>query len=410
MPSAPSSELVVSGCGVLSAVGRGASATTAALLKGDHAFGVLGRPGRIGAERYLGAEIADLSVPDGVPRATLRTLGPSGAAALVALDEAWADARLSELDPECVGLVIGGSNVRQRELANQYGAYTDRPEFVPPSYAMTFLDSDLCGLCTERFGIRGLACTVGGASASGQLAVIEAARAVRCGEVDACIGLGALADLSHWEFQALRSIGAMGSDRFAGEPAAACRPFDEDHDGFIYGEACAAVVVESAASARGRGIEPHAELAGWSVVVDGNRNPNPSVAGQARAIGDALRRAGLPPEAIDYVNPHGTGSGLGDPTELDALRAAGLGHVALNATKSITGHSLTAAGAVEIVATVLQMGAATLHPTRNLDRPLDPSLNWVHDSAEPYEVTNALTLSLGFGGINSALCLRRTGA
>lgn len=411
MPSTPSrmdSDLFVTGCGVLSAVGQGKEAFLSALLAGDHAFGVMRRPGRNNGTAFLGAELPALDMPERFPRKLLRTVGLSGRAALLTLQEAWEEARLSDADPLRIGLVVGGSNVQQRELVLRHDSYQGRLDYLPPAYGLSFMDSDLCGLCSEQFGIRGLACTVGGASASGQVAVIEAARLVRSGEVDICVAVGALTDLSYWELQALRSLGAMGSDCFADDPALACRPFDERRDGFIFGEACGAVVVERGAGAAERGVQPYAKLAGWAMTLDGNRNPDPSEAGETRAIAQALARAQLTAEQIDYVNPHGTGSGAGDPVELAALRGCGLDRAAINATKSITGHGLGAAGAVEVVATLLQMKASLLHPTRNLEQPLDPEMNWVRDKAVAQEIGHALTLSVGFGGVNTALCLSAT--
>jgi malonyl-ACP decarboxylase len=140
--------------------------------------------------------------------------------------------------------------------------------------------------------------------------------------------------------------------------------------------------------------------------MDGNRNPNPSLEGEVRAIQAALSQAGLSPRDIDYINPHGTGSAIGDTTELQAIRQCGLDHAYLNATKSIVGHGLSAAGCVELIAVLLQMKQGQLHPTRNLDNPFEPSYNWVRDQAVPHTIENALNLSMGFGGVNSAVCLQ----
>jgi len=314
---------------------------------------------------------------------------------------------LSDVDPRRIGLIVGGSNVQQRELSQIHESYRDRSAFLRPTYALSFMDSDLCGFCTAQFGIRGLAYTVGGASASGQLAIIQAAQAALADQVDVCVALGALMDLSYWECRGLRALGAMGSDRYAGEPALACRPFDRDSDGFIFGESCGAVVVESLESSERRGVKPYAALRGWGVAMDGNRNPEPSFEGETRAIRSALGAALLPPAQIDYVNPHGTGSIVGDETELKALRACGLADAYLNATKSLIGHGLSAAGTVEVIATLLQAQAGQLHPTRNLENPIDPTLNWVRSKSIDHPIENALTLSMGFGGINTALCWRR---
>jgi malonyl-[acp] decarboxylase len=400
-------EVVVSGMGVISAIGQGKAAFTAALLDGKAAFDVMRRPGRQRDSVYIGAEIPEIVFSPAIPSQTLRAASLSAQAALVVLQEAWSEASLGDVDPRRIGLIVGGSNVQQRELAQIQDAYSGRAMFLPPRYALSFMDSDLCGLCTERFGIRGLAYTVGGASASGQLAIIQATQAVLTKQLDVCVALGALMDLSHWECRSLRTLGAMGSDRYAGESALACRPFDRDHDGFIFGESCGALVIESLESSQGRGLEPYVALRGWSIVMDGNRNPNPSLQGETQAIQNALDASGWTSAQIDYINPHGTGSIVGDETELKAIRACGLSDAYINATKSLTGHGLSSAGAVEVIATLLQMRAGQLHPTRNLENPIDPALNWVKDKPIDHPIENALTLSMGFGGINTALCWQR---
>lgn len=399
-------ELAVSGMGVVAPIGQGKAGFTRALLAGEHAFDLLRRAGRQNDSAFIGAEISHVELPDSISRQTARTASLTAQLALLVLEEAWSEARLYEVDPTRIGLIVGGSNIQQRELMLVQESYRGRQKFLRPTYGMAFMDSDVCGVCTAHFGIRGAAFTVGGASASGQLAIIQAAQAVLAGQVDVCIALGALSDLSYWECQGLRSLGAMGSDRFAHEPALACRPFDRDHDGFIFGESSGAIVLESLDSCVRRGARPYALLQGWGLSMDANRNPDPSLAGEVRAIQSAIQASGEPATRIDYVNPHGSGSVAGDETEARALHAAGLSHAKINATKSLIGHGLSAAGTVEVIATLLQMQAGALHPTRNLDRPIDSDLDWVRDKVQ-CEVERALTLSMGFGGINTAMCWQR---
>ena len=396
------SELLITGLGVTSAIGQGKIAFTEALLQGRPVFGVMQRPYRQKGTAFLGAEISALALPDRLSKRLLRTATFSGQVALVTLHEAWQEAKLDAVDADRVGLVIGGSNLGQRELIQTYETYADRMAYLRPTYGMSFMDSDLCGLCTEQFGIQGCAYTV--------VAIIQAAQAVLTGQVDICIALGALMDLSYLECQALRALGAMGTDKYANEPARACRPFDKNRDGFIYGEACGAIVIERAseeAMERAGGVNPYAVLAGWAIGMDGNRNPNPSYRGEVQVIQRALNAASLSAQEIDYINPHGTGSKIGDETELKALRDGQLSRAYINATKSITGHGLSAAGTVEIIATLLQMQASWLHPSINLEDPLDPSFNWVLSQSIPHTIEHALNLSTGFGGINTAICLKR---
>jgi malonyl-ACP decarboxylase len=415
MPGADAGAIVATGLGVVASIGADAAEFSAALQQGRHAFGVMRRPGRQIPQRdgdgvvsaFLGAEIADLRAPSERCGVSVRRMSLSVHAALNAVDQAWRDADLDALPPERIGLVIGGCNVQQRELSLMHDQYRGREAFLRPTYGMHFLDTDLCGTCTEAFGIHGRAWTVGGASASGQLAVIEAAEAVASGRVDACIAVGALMDLSYWEVQGLRTLGAMGSDRYADTPELACRAFDSGRDGFIFGEACSAVVLERAGALSRRSRAPYARLAGWSLCMDAHRNPDPSADGETAAINGALAAAGLRAGDIDYVNPHGTGSPLGDVVELESLRRTGLDHAWINATKPLTGHGLTAAGATELVAILLQMQAGRLHPTRNLFDPIDPGFRWVGPEGQDHAIENAINLSMGFGGINTAVCVQR---
>lgn len=410
-------EMLITGIGVTSAIGQGKKSFTEHLLQGKSTFNVMERPGRqvpVNSEQssstsnnqFLGAEIGSLTIPDELPKRMLRTSSYSAQVALVTLQEAWLDAQLNEVDPKRIGLVVGGSNFQQRELVLLHNQYRDKPHFLRPNYGHSFMDTDLCGLCTELFDIKGFAYTLGGASASGQVAVLQAIDSVMSGKVDVCIALGALMDLSYWELQAFQSIGAMGSHKFAQQPQQACRPFDQDRDGFIYGEMCGAVVVERASSIKREGVKPYARCLGGAIAMDGNRNPNPSLTGEISVIEESLKLSGLKATEVDYVNTHGTGSAIGDEIELKAIRHCGLDHAWLNATKSVIGHGLSAAGSVEIIATLLQMQASQLHPCVNLDNPMDNSYQWVRGESVAHELKQTLNLSLGFGGINSALCLQ----
>ncbi len=398
-------DLIITGIGITSAIGQGKDAFTSALLEGRHSFNIMQRPGRQNGTSFIGAEISSLSYPDEFSKRIIRTGSLTEQAAMVTLHEAWKEAKLDNVEPERIGLIIGGSNLQQRNSILIFEHYRDQSFFINPTYGFSFMDSDLCGLCTEQFGIKGLAYTVGGASASGQLAILQAIQAIQVDQVDICIALGGLMDLSFWECQALRSLGAMGTDHYANEPEKACRPFDKNRDGFIYGESCGAIVIEKSNGTINRQLKPYAAISGWAIGMDGNRNPNPSYEGELRVINKALKQARLKPSEIDYINPHGTGSVIGDEIELKAIRDSQLSHAYINATKSITGHGLSAAGTVEIIATLLQMKSSQLHPTRNLEDPIDSNYNWVRNQPVSHIIKNALSLSMGFGGINTAICL-----
>lgn len=400
-------KLHITGLGVVSAIGQGKDAFITSLIEGRHAFRIMEREGRQKKTTFLGAEISSLPLPDYVSGRMERTLSLSGKAALSVLEEAWNDAELDSISPDRIGLVIGGSNFQQRELIKNYITYSDNIDFIRPTYGVTFMDSDLCGVCTEHFDIRGFAYTLGGASASGQMAIIQAINSVVTGQVDVCIALGALMDLSYLELQAFHSLGAMVSNEAAFEPGSACRPFDEQHNGFIFGENCGAIVIERADRVHNREVQSYGEILGGTMTMDGNRNPNPSYEGEVQVIKKVLEQSKLSPHQIDYINPHGTGSRIGDKTEIKAIMDCGLSHAYINTTKSIIGHGLSSAGVVEVIATLLQIKERRLHPSRNLVKPIETSNNWVREGSIHHAIQHALTLSMGFGGINTAICLKR---
>ncbi|MET1255416.1 beta-ketoacyl synthase N-terminal-like domain-containing protein [Aliikangiella maris] len=413
-------DICITGVGICSAIGQGKEAFLQALLNGQHQFDYLKRPGRQLPEQavnqssaqsemplFMGAEIESLQLPDNIGKGFLRTTSLSTQAAIACLDEVWHEAALHAVAAERIGLIVGGSNLQQRELVNIQDKFQTKKTFLRPTYAMAFMDTDIIGCCTELYPVKGGVTTVGAASASGQVAIIQGIQLVLSGQLDCAVVIGGLMDLSYWECQALRSVGAMGSTVFADNPSQACRPFDTRHDGFIYGEACGAVVIESVASAEARQQAAYARVSGWATAMAGNRNPDPSEHTEKQVMLTAIEKAQLSAAAIDYINPHGTGSPTGDAVELSALAGADLNHAFINATKSITGHGLTAAGCVEVIATLLQMQAGQLHPTLNLEEPLSHSFHWVGEQPINHHMQHALTLSYGFGGINSALVLSR---
>ncbi|WP_346900193.1 beta-ketoacyl synthase N-terminal-like domain-containing protein [uncultured Roseibium sp.] len=400
--------IAVVGIGVACGLGHGKEAFRRGLFQAPNVFSHLKREGREppeGETPFIGVEMPD--PPSILPPRLARTATLSSRAAISVLDEAWNEAGLEAVDPERIGLVVGGSNLMTRERMIALRDYTGRLAYVPPRHGHMFLDTDICGLCTATYPIRGFAYSVGGASASGSVAIIQAMEAIRSGRVDVCIALGALQDLSSHDLQAMRAMGALGSTRFADSPAEACRPMDADHDGFIYGEACAALVL--CRTDRVADGKIYGEILGASHVADGSRGPEPNSAGQARAANLALAGAGLTIPEIDTVNGHATSTPNGDDTELETYRALGLEHARINATKSILGHGLSAAGAIEVAAVLIQIEEGRLHPTRNLETPLDPCFGWVRGEAEPHAIRHALKFSFGFGGVDTALVIGAPG-
>lgn len=330
-------------------------------------------------------------------------------AGILAALEAWETAGLHEtpIPADRIGLVVAGNNLTGNHAYGAYPKFVKNPAHLPGSCALRFQDTDHVGVLTEIFSIRGEGYTVGGASASGNIAIINASRLIELGAVDACLVVGALTDLSPLEQQAYFNIGAMVG-QYSGNPKLVCRPFDENHKGFAYGQGSACLVLEAESSAKRRKAGVLAELAGYDLKLDANSSSNPQEDGEVLAIQNAIRNAGLESDEIAYVNAHGTGSPLGDRTELRALRRA-LGQsftqTWVNATKALTGHCLCAASVIEAVATVIQMAGNFVHPNINLSRSIDPDCLLVGTRAEVAKIDFALSNGFGFGGFNTSIVL-----
>ena len=354
--------------------------------------------------------------PEGLRRSALRIAGRSPlsvqASVTVAL-EAWERAGLhtSPAPGERTGLVVAGHNLGGRYAEEVRHRYAGSPVHLPARYPLQFMDTDHVGTVSQLLGITGEGYTVGGASASGNVAVINAARLVASGDVDVCLVLGALTDLSDMERQAFYNLGAMAGGRGTA-PQESSRPFDADREGFVPGQGAACLVLESAASATRRGAGVWARLAGYALRLDGNGLADPSLAGEAEVMARAIRHAGLEPDGIDYVNAHGTGSPLGDEVELAALRTVfgeSAGRPWVNSTKGLVGHCLCAAGVVEAVATLLQMRDGFVHANANLRRPLGAGGQLVGGRSRPAAIEHAVSNGFGFGGFNTSVVFGRPG-
>jgi malonyl-ACP decarboxylase len=406
MPNRPLNEPAVSvvGLGVACGAGFGITAFKQALSGAVDLFGYLQRPGREpdpDSPPFIGVEMPE---PSGAlsPRLA-RTASFSGRVAVAVLEEAWETAGLDRVPPDRIGLIVGGSNLMSREVSLAVREYADRLSFVSPRHGYMLSDSDICALCCATFPIRGFAFTLAAASASGSAALVQGLAAIRSRRVDACIVLGALQDVSAHDLQAMRALGAMGSYQYSDAPGRACRPMDKDHDGFIFGESSAAIVL--CRSGEEPGPISYGQILGAAHISDGTRGPEPNTNAQVRAAKAALSQAGVSVADIDYVNGHATGTKAGDLAELETYRSLGLGHARINATKSILGHGLAAAGAVETAATLVQINSGFVHSTRNLENPIDDRFAWVGPVSEPHDIRLALKFSFGFGGVNTAIVL-----
>lgn len=334
------------------------------------------------------------------------------AAARLAIADAGLE--LSKEDPDRIGAMmgsaLGGVEFAEREH-EKYLAGGVRA--VEPGLALTvFVGASSCNLAIE-LGVTGPNITNGMSCASGAIAIGEAFRAIARGEADIMLAGGAEAPLSPLSFGAFAIIRAMSTRN--DDPGSASRPFDQGRDGFVMGEGAAVLVLEERQRALARGATVYAELVGYGLTNDAHHMtaPRPDGRQAARAITIALQAAGVPKEAVGYVNAHGSSTPLNDPTETIAIRAALDGQaerVLVSGTKGYYGHALGASGAIEAAICALAMRRGWLPPSLNLetaDAACD--LDYVRGGGLEAEPEFVISNSFGFGGINAVL-LFRTGS
>lgn len=328
---------------------------------------------------------------------------------VMAAVEAWREAGAPADTPDRTGLIVAGSNLNQDYSAENMLAVASEGRRPNPKYALSYSDSNYVGCISEILGLRGPGSTVGAASASGNAALFHAWHWVRSGVVDRCVVLGASTTLAAAELEGFSILGAAS---LAETPEQGCLPFDRAANGFVWGEGTAAVVLERSAVAHARGARIHGSLLGASLLMDARHGPEPSAEAEARAMRAALQAAGVSGDAIDYINTHGTGSAAGDQAECEALRAVlgpYIGRPWINATKALTGHCLSGAGIVEVLACLLQMEGDFVHGNPRLEKPIDEQLRLVGKSAEPAVLQIALSNGFGFGGFNGSVVIGKGG-
>lgn len=419
-----SERVFVTGLGIVAPSAIGVPAFASALREGRSAFAVLRAegvrrelpvalldgfelaPSLHALQAHAGAAPALVARAEHLGRRSARSVQVALLAALEAVLDAGLAADEAVLG-RC-GVVVAGQNLNQRAVFENAARFAAVPEHLSPSYAMHHLDTDHVAAISELLGLRSEGMTVGGASASGNVAIVQAMRLVRGGYVESCLVVGAMTDLSPMELGALESLGALAGERYGARPDEACRPFDRDREGFVYGQSCACILLESAAHARSRGARIAGEILGGSVVLDGRRSTEPSALGEATAMRRALADARVRPELVDYVNAHGTSSRIGDATELEAIAdvlAEHLPRAWVNSTKGLVGHGLSAAGVTEALATLLQMRGGFVHPNKNLANPLREGFRLAPAESVGVELAVAMSNSFGFGGFNSSIVL-----
>ena len=318
---------------------------------------------------------------------------------------------LEQLDRDRIGVVMGSGIGGIGTLYQEVQVYLKRGPRVSPFLVPRMLPDTGPGMIAIYFGLRGPNMAVVSACASGTNAIGEAWHVIRRGDADAMLVGGAEATITPIAMAGMEVMGALSSRN--DEPTKASRPFDAQRDGFVMGEGAAFLVLESLEHAQARGARILAEVVGYGSTCDAYHITAPAEngAGAALCMRNALRSANLPPTAIDYINAHGTSTYLNDKSETAAIKTVFGEHayqIPVSSTKSMTGHLLGAAGALEATFCVQALVEGILPPTINYEHP-DPEcdLDYVPNQARPAEIHYAMSNSFGFGGHNATIILRR---
>jgi 3-oxoacyl-[acyl-carrier-protein] synthase II len=403
---------VVTGLGALTPLAVGVEESWQRLCRGESGVAGITKFDASAFDVRIGAELKDFRPEDFLDRKKVRRTDPFIQYALIAADMALGDSRLTIDDSNAsrIGVVVGscagGMSTYEK---NAFAIRDEGPDRVSPFFIPGFIANMAAGEIAMACGAKGPSKCVVTACATGSNSIGDALRLIQHDEADAVIAGGSDAYVipsAIAGFDKMRALSRRNSD-----PEKASRPFDKDRDGFVVGEGAGIVVLEEMESALRRGAKIYAELIGYGSNIDSFHITEPDSENQARCLKLALNDAGISPDEVDYINAHGTSTGLNDLSETKAIKAALGEHsrkVAISSNKSMIGHLLGAAGAVEAIFTVLTIRDGIIPPTTNLDAP-DPEcdLDYVPNQARVAEVNIALSNSFGFGGVNAALVLRK---
>ena len=405
--------VVITGLGPVTPIGIGKEAYHSAQLEGKNGISVITKFDTTGvACKFAGQVLEDLSLF--LDKKEMKYWDRFVQLAVIGADLAVKDSGLSseELNSEHVGVLIGsGIGGIESWEAQSNVLYTKGANRISPFFVPMMICNMASGAVSMRFGAQGPCSTVVTACATGTGAIGDAYRILQLGEAKVMIAGGSEAAITVMSMAGFSNMKALSFRNDS--PQTASRPFNASRDGFVLGEGAGIVVLETLEHAQKRGAHIYAEVVGFATSADAYHmtNPAPEGRGAARAMRHALARAQINPEQVGYVNAHGTSTPAGDLAETQAIRAVYGEHaskLAVSSTKSMTGHLLGAAGAIEAIATVQALSSGILPPTINYTDP-DPELNldYVPNVAREQQVEYAVSNSFAFGGQNAVLTFKR---
>ena len=409
--------VVITGLGALTPIGNTLHEYWEGLLSGTSGAAPITHFDSSKFKTQFACEIKDFDPLNFMDRKEARKCDRFAQYALVTTDEAITDAGLDfeKEDRDRIGVIwgagIGGLETFQNEVLN-FAKGEGSPRFNP--FFIPKMISDIApGLISIKHGLRGPNFATVSACASSSNAMIDSLNYIRMGFADIIVSGGSEAAVTIagiGGFNAMNALSTRNED-----PKTASRPFDRDRDGFVLGEGAGALVLEEYEHAKARGAKIYAELAGGGLSADAHHMtaPHPEGIGAKKVMINCLRDAGLNPEDVDTINMHGTSTPLGDIAETNAVKAVFGDHaykININSTKSMTGHLLGAAGAIEAIACIMAIKNSIVPPTINhqkVDEQFDPKINFTFGESQRRNINVALSNTFGFGGHNACLIFKK---
>ena len=408
-------QVVITGMGVVSPLGIGVETFWSHLCDRRSGVDRITRfdPSRLTTQ--IAAEVVDFDPAQYMDRKDAKRADRYSQFAIAAAREAVAHARLagSDVDPNRIGVVLGSGIGGIETFEIQHRALVEKgPGRVSPHFVHGRLINLISGQVSIKYGLMGPNHAVVTACSTGAHSIGDAARMIKDGDADIMLAGGAEATICPIGIAGFAQARAL-STAFNDQPEKASRPYDKDRDGFVMGEGAGVVVLEEYEHAKARGAKIYAEVVGYGLSGDAYHvtAPHPEGSGAYRSMEMALKKAGMSPGDIDYINAHGTSTPLGDELELGAVRKLfgnEAANISMSSTKSAIGHLLGGAGAVETIFCILAIRDQIVPPTLNLDNPSEGTagVDLVPHQAKKRQVRAALNNSFGFGGTNASLVVK----